>query len=158
MIYGVGSLKDFLESMAYASAIVGAVASAVVYVARCRKRAIESTRKEIVRSWTNEGDVCSEETTFVQLNLENHDGDIIGQLVSPSLSRSLEVHCEVRWWSTKLDIFELRGRQLIPVTSVRVRFTGNNNRLRWRRSGTCVFEILPLSTTLWSSPQIGVWI
>ncbi len=158
MIVGIDNTKDLLEATAYGSAILATIAGAVAYLVRSRKKAIEATRQLLVRSWTNEGDVNSEETVFVQLNLANREGDIVGQLESSRLVRPLDVSCKIGWWSSKLDLYKLRGRELIPVASIKVRITGNNNRLRWKPLRRKAVDFLPLATTLWPSTHTGVWL
>ena len=80
---GNWTLKDWLEATTYIIAVVGAVAGSIVFLVNARKTSIETTRKDIVRAWTNEGDILSKETAFIDLKLENSDGDIIGTLESP---------------------------------------------------------------------------
>jgi hypothetical protein len=158
MVLGIDNLKDLLEVCAYGTAIIASVAGAVLFLARKRNQSIETTRKNLARTWTNEGDILVEETHFVHLCLEDEDGDIIGRLESSGLERPLEVQCQVGWWSTKLNISELRGRSLVTVASIKLRITGNNNRLRWRQVTTTPCPDLPFSTTLWPSRSTGVFI
>jgi hypothetical protein len=48
-----------LEAIAYAVAIVGGIAGAVMRFQNVRKESIEITRKVIVCAWTNEGNIAS---------------------------------------------------------------------------------------------------
>lgn len=142
-------LKDWLEASAYAVAIVGAIAGALIFTLNSRKASIENTRKEIARTWTNEGDISSNEAKFVTLTLQDHDGDLIGSLESPQLDHPLEVHAVVGWRSTDLVISDLREKGPVHVTTVKVRIMGNNNRLQWRLAESTHPEALPTATTLW---------
>lgn len=148
------TLKDWLESAAYAVAVLAAVAGAIIFLANNRRAAIEATRKELARAWTNEGDVTSQETAFIDLQLENHDGDIIGTLHSPRREHPLEVHADIGWRSTELTISELRGRSLSYVATVQVQVAGNQNRLQWRVTSVGAPSYLPASTELWPN-QLG---
>ncbi len=142
------TLKDWLESAAYAVAILGAVVSGIIFLANSRREAIESTSKEIIRSWTNEGDISSRESLFVDLQLENHDGDIIGTLQSSKTNHLLDVHANVGWRSTELTVIKISGRSVNRVATAYIKLTGNNNRLQWQISGDAP-DYLPRSTELW---------
>lgn len=61
---------SFLKGLSYVVAIVGGLAAATIYGLKVRNESIEMTRTEIVRAWTNEGDVTSTETLFITLELE----------------------------------------------------------------------------------------
>lgn len=145
-------LKDWLEAGAYAVAILGALAGALVFLGNARSNAIDKNRSTLVRAWTNEGDVLSKETKFIDLVLEDHDGDVIGTIASPRLEEPLDVHADVDWFSTKLTTTQLRGRTIAPVATVHVKFTGNDNRLSWQAIDFQVPEHLPRATTLWPHP------
>jgi hypothetical protein len=145
-------LKDWLEAGAYAVAILGALAGALLFLGNARSNAIDKNRSTLVRAWTNEGDVLSKETRFIDLVLEDHDGDVIGTIASPRLDQPLDVHADVGWFSTKLTITQLRGRVIAPVATVQVKITGNDNRLSWQAIDFQVPEYLPRATTLWPHP------
>lgn len=148
-------IKDLLETLAYAVAIIGGIAGAFIYFQSIRKEAIETTRKEIVRAWTNEGDISSTETRFITLELENTDGNIIGSLSTNAQDNPLEVHADIGWFSTTLKISELRGRNVVPIATVKTTLEGNNNRLEWKLIGNDGLHLLPKQTVLWPSP-VGV--
>jgi len=148
-------VREWLEGLAYLVAILGGIAAAFLYFQGARKEAISVARKEIARAWTNEGDITSTETRFITLELEDKSGDLIGSLSTNAYDRPLEVHADVGWFSTRLDISELRGRNVVSIATAKVTLTGNNNRLEWRlteRQGT---EVLPKKTVLWPS-EVGV--
>lgn len=149
------SFKDWLEALAYTVAIVGGIAGSFIYLNNARKESIATIRKEIARPWTNEGDIASTEVIFITVDLKNVDGDIVGSLSTTAYDRSLEVHAEIGWFTTILEISELRGRSVSPIAKVKVKLTGNNNRLDWERIGNQKVEILPKHTTLWPS-AVGV--
>lgn len=149
------SIKDWLEALAYIVAIIGGIAAAVVYFQKIRQESIITTRKEIVRAWTNEGDINAKEFRFITLELDNLDGDIIGSLSTNANNRILEVHANVGWFSTILHISELQGRNVIPIAKVKIKLTGNNNQLEWSLIGNRGENLLPKETVLWPS-VIGV--
>jgi hypothetical protein len=148
-------LKDWLESLAYFVAIVGGLAGTLVYFYGVRNDAISQTRKEIARAWTNEGDITSKETRFITLELENRDGDLIGSLSTNAIDQPLEVHADVGWFSTRIHISLLQGRNVISVATVSATLTGNNNRLAWKLFGDQGADVLPRETVLWPS-NVGV--
>ena len=142
-------LKDWLEAVAYAVAILGAIAGAALFLSNWRSNAIQENRAALARAWTNEGDVTSSETKFVDLVLESHEGDLIGTLSSPRLNQPLDVSAEVGLFSTTLTLTELRGRAPVKVATVSVKVKGNNNRLLWRLTPFKSPDYLPRSTELW---------
>jgi hypothetical protein len=145
------SMKDWLESLAYVVAIVGGLSATFVYFYGVRNEAISETRKAIARAWTNEGDITSEEARFITFELENNDGDLIGSLSTNASDTPLEVHANVGWFSTRIHISLLQGRDVIPIAAVNLTLTGNNNRLEWKLSGDQGADVLPRETVLWPS-------
>ena len=141
--------KDWLEAGAWIVAILGGLAGAVIYLTKAHAASIEENRKILTREWTNEGDVTAKNTRYVSVRLENHDGDLIGTLESPSLQQPLEVHADVGWRSTTLRISQLRGNSVESVATVQVRITGNNNRLSWAVTSLSRPPYLPPRTVLW---------
>ncbi len=146
------TLKDWIEAVAYTVAILGAIAGAIIFLANARNESIKTSRSDIVRNWTNEGDILSKETAFIDLDLENSDGDIIGTLKSPRLDQPLDVHVDVGWGSNKLVISQLRGRSVVQIATAKIQVTGNHNRLQWHISSSDAPEFLPRSTELWPNP------
>ncbi len=142
-------LKDWLESSAYAVGILGALAGALVFLSNTRSSAIDKNRSTLVRKWTNEGDVLSKEAKYIDLTLEDQDGDVVGTIVSPRLGEPLDVHADIGWFSSKLTITQFRGRTIAPVATVQVKIIDNDNRLSWQVVGLRVPEYLPRATTLW---------
>ncbi len=145
-------LKDWLEAGAYAVAILGAIAGAIVFLSSSRSNAIDANRAALARAWTNEGNVLFNETKFVDLILESHDGDLIGRLNSPRLDQPLDVSADVGWFSSTLTFTELRGRAIVPIATVNVKIVGNNNRLSWQATTFKLPDYLPRSTELWPHP------
>ncbi|GAB3091370.1 hypothetical protein [Lysobacter terrae] len=152
MTLGIDNGKDLLEALTFLVAILGGLAGAVLFLVKHRKAAIAQARTELVRAWTNEGDVSSKDRAFIDLRLSNMDGDIIGTIQASE--QQLEVHTNVGWRATTLTISEYRGRSgLFHIATARVRVTGNSNRLEWRLVGIKYPDFLPVSTTLWSDPR-----
>jgi predicted RNase H-related nuclease YkuK (DUF458 family) len=141
--------KDWLASIVSVVTIVGAIAGAFIFLDKTRDEAIENNRKNIARTWTNEGDISSQETRFIDLMLENYDGDIIGTLTSPSLAYPLDVHIDIGWFSSELTIIKLNDRTVSTVATVNLKITGNNNRLEWNANSSSLPEYLPITSKLW---------
>lgn len=145
-------LKDWLEAGSYVVVILGALAGAYIFLANLRAGAIEANRIAITRAWTNEGDVTSQETKFIDLVLENHDGDIIGTLTSPRINHPLDVHVNVGWFSSDLIIVQLHNRTVNTMAKVNLKVSGNNNRIEWDAPLDFLPEFLPRKTVLWPRP------
>lgn len=142
-------LKDRLEAGAYAAVILAVLAASVIFVSNARSTAIAGNRSAIARAWTNEGDALSNETRFIDLTLEDRDGDIIGTLSSPPLEAPLDVRVAVGWFSSQLTVTQVRGRSIAPIATAEVKITGNHNRLSWRVTSGEDLAYLPRETTLW---------
>ncbi len=141
----------WLEALAYLVAVLGGMFGAYLFLYRLRKQHIASAFRTIARAWANEGDISGTDTFFVTLELSDWDGDLVGSLLSNAHDRVLEAHAYVGWFSTKLEISELLGRDLLPVGTVSLKLTGNNNRLRWRCKKQSDANVLPKATVLWPS-------
>jgi hypothetical protein len=146
------TLKDWLESVAYTAAVLGAVAGGIIFLSNSRKESIETARHDLARNWTNEGDILSKQTAFIDIDLQNNEGDIIGTLKSPHLGKPLDVHVDVGWASSNLVISELRGRSIIQIATVKIKVVGNHNRLDWRVSSSGAPDYLPRHSELWPNP------
>jgi hypothetical protein len=146
------TLKDWLQAGANLVIIVGGITGGAWFVNNARTETIAANRQAIVRAWTNEGDILSTETRFVALNLQDYDGDIIGSLSGPGFDDTLDVQADIGWFSSTLTLTQLRGRSVVPVASVRVKLTGNDNRLSWQVMGGQAPAYLPSATTLWPNP------
>lgn len=147
-------LKDWLEAAAYTVAILGAIAGTVIFLLNSRSNAIEANRTVLTRAWTNEGDMLATDTKFVDLLLENHDGDITGTLRSPQLDQPLDVSVDVGWFYSTLSITQLHGRTIAPIATVKLKIAGNDNRLLWQSETLQLPDYLPKSTSLWPHPTV----
>lgn len=145
--------KDWLEAATYAIGILVALLGAIFWLSKVRSESIATMRQHIQRTWTNEGDVTSQEFRFIDLSLAESDGDLVGTLSSSSLDRTLEVHIDIGWRSSLLKISELSGRHMISVAEARVSLTGNNNRLEWKIVSRKPPAFLPERATLWPMPS-----
>lgn len=144
-------LAQWLEALAYVVAIVGGIAGAVVFTASARRESMDVLRRGLARAWTNEGDITSNESVVVTLDLTLHDGDLLGSLSTSGEERLLEAHVDVFWGKARLQVSRLMGRSLEPVGTVRLRLLGNRNRLEWRLVGKSDRNVLPVRTVLWPS-------
>lgn len=145
--------KDWLEAATYVLAIVGALSGAIFWLSSERAQSIMNTREKIQRTWTNEGDVNSQELRFMELFLYVSDGDLVGTLRSPTFARELEVQADIGWRSSLLKIGELRGPNVVKVAEAKVYLTGNKNRLDWKLVGRNPHHVVPKRATLWPVPS-----
>jgi hypothetical protein len=146
------NLKEWLEALAYLMAVVVPLVTAIVYLLRKRHESIKTLRLDLARSWTNEGDINSEERIFVDLDLCILDGDLVGSLTCTAEEHPLEAHVEVGWGRATLSVSRLIGKSLESLGQVRLKLKGNRNRLHWKLAGKQWSELLPIETTLWPRP------
>ena len=99
-----GNLMLWLEGLAYLTAIVGGCAAALHFIIKHRSESIASLKSALVRTWTNEGDITSDEEQFVTLEVEDHDGDLIGSVSFTSEPGTFDAHIEVGWGKALLQI------------------------------------------------------
>ncbi len=149
------NISQWIETFAYIVAIIGGIAGGIIYLHSTRSSSIESTSQAIVRTWTNEGDISSTESVFFTLELENMDGDLVGSIFTNTQANPLEAHATVGWFSTELQISELRGHNVVPVGIAKLKLIGNQNRLEWNLNGNKVCNLLPKKTLLWPTP-VGI--
>lgn len=147
-------LKDWLEAAAYTVTILGAIAGAAIFLVSARADAIEANRTVLTRAWTNEGDITAKDTKFVDLQLVNHDGDIIGTLSSPTLDQPLDVSVDVGWLYSTLSITQLQGQTIATIATAKLKIAGNHNRLLWQSETLRLPDYLPRSTSLWPNPSM----
>ena len=119
------------------------------FIIKHRRESIASLKSALIRTWTNEGDVTSEEEQFVTLEVEDHDGDLIGTVNFSSETRPFDAQIEVGWGKALLHITGLVRRTVYPVATVRLKLTGNRNRLAWKLESKQVELLIPARTLLW---------
>ena len=142
-------LKDWLEAITYIATILAAIAGSTLFLINMRSNAIEANHAVLARAWTNEGDMLSTHIKFVDLLLENSDGDIIGTINSPHLDQPLDASVDVGWFSSTLSIKQLQGRSITTVATIKLKISGNENRLSWQSETVQLPDYLPRSTLLW---------
>lgn len=112
---------------------------------------MKGLRENIVRAWTNEGDISSNERKFVTLDLALKDGDVYGTLSLNTEERLLGAHVGIGWGRATLQVSRFRSRGLQPIATVRLRLSGNRNRLKWKVVKEEEKGVLPAKTLLWPS-------
>lgn len=141
--------KELLELITYAIGIVGSVIAGVMFLWRAYRGRIETQRKSITRSWTNEGVAFgNSDEALVTLHLTDHHGDIIGQLEAPSLDRPLEAHLTPGWPKATLTLSFLNRTGVQGIATAKLKIVGNNNRIAWKLVKGGIPE-LPKITILW---------
>jgi hypothetical protein len=146
------SMKEWVEAASYTVVLLGAFAGAMLILSNHRREAIDQARNALVRTWTNEGDISSRETHFMDLRLTDADGDIIGTLSSPQLDWPLDVNVDVGWRSSIVHVREMRNAAVVEVAVAHVVIDGNQNRLKWEVTSADAPDFIPRSTVLWPSP------
>lgn len=128
----------------------GFILTGIPFCFRWYNDTLKRKRKILFKTWTNEGDFFREEEIFIEMSLEERHGDILGALKSPQITKELEVSInKVGFFSTYLEIFDLRGRKLIPVAKVKVKIIGNKNNLSWKTLKDYNVYPIPKNTKLW---------
>ena len=148
------TLMQVLEAAAYLAAILGGLSAAIHFIVKQRRESIANLRKVLKNTWTNEGDISSTETQFITIEIENYQGDLIGSIHLSSEERPLDCNIEVKWFYAVLNISRLLGRSSCPVATVKLKLTGNENRLSWQLKNKSDQEHqleLPNKTILWLS-------
>lgn len=145
---------QYLEAAAYSSAILGGLSAAIHFLFKHRKESIANFREVLKNTWTNEGDISSTEPVTITIEIDNNQGDLIGNLHLSSEEKPLECNIEVNWFYAKLEISRLIGRSVHPVATAKLKLTGNENRLLWQLKNKSPQEHqleLPDRTVLWLS-------
>jgi hypothetical protein len=145
------SLTTNLQIATYTVGIATAIVAVVRFLLKARRESIDSLRRDLARPWTNEGDISSEETAFVNLDICLKDGELFGTLASPREERLLSAHVDVHWGFAVLRISRLMGRSQLLVSKVRLRLKGNRNRVHWKSILDRSEGLLPQRTVLWPS-------
>lgn len=146
------TLLELLQASDSSIAIAGGFVGVIYFVWRWRKNSIDSLRKDLGLVWTNEGDIQSSETNFIDLSLTLEHGDLYGSLSSPQSDDIFDVHVTPGWFSAHASITLLRGRSSLPVADVKLMLKGNRNRLRWVLRTKDAPPFLPRESVLWPSP------
>jgi hypothetical protein len=144
-----GNLMQWLEGLAYLTAILGGCAAALHFLIKHRRGSIASLKSALIRTWTNEGDITSDEEQYVTLEVEDDNGDLIASVSFSSEPSTFDAHIEVGWGKALLQIKGLVRRTVYPVATVRLTLTGNNNRLAWKLESKQVQMTIPERTLLW---------
>lgn len=116
-----------------------------------RTEKTDALRKDLARTWTNEGSVNSPDTVLITLDLKMVDGDVLGGLQTSARQRLLGMNLEAHLTSATLRVSE----SLRTVAVVRLRLTGNRNRIKWKVLSGNSENWLPKKTLLWPS-SVGV--
>lgn len=148
-------LMSWLEACAYLTAVIGGCATGIHLILKSRREAIALLTTLLARTWTNEGDVTGSEEQYINLEVENLDGDLIATLHVSSLPEPLDAHIDVSWHRARLQIKKVFKRRLYPIATVQLRMTGNNNRLKWELIATQGNVALPSRTVLWPGVPIS---
>ena len=145
---------QFLEAAAYLAAILGGLSAAIHFMLKQRRESIANQRKVLTNTWTNEGDISSTETQFITLEIVNNQGDLIGSINLSSEERPLDCNIEVKQFYAILNITRLIRQSSYLVATVKLKLTGNENRLSWELKGKSDQKHqlkLPKKTILWLS-------
>jgi hypothetical protein len=145
------SLKDWLEISALTSATLTAIAGGVLFVTRARRENIAALHRDLIRKWTNEGCVDCDEQCWVEMELNESEGFIIGLVTTSRHEKPLSANAKLHWGHAILSITEWRRNYAHPIGEVRVTFGETRHRLMWKLVGDKGCEDLPHKTELWPS-------
>lgn len=146
------TLLELLQASDSFITIVGGLVGVTFFVWRWRRNSADSLRKDLGLVWTNEGDIHSPETNFINLSLKLEHGDLYGFLSSPQTDDIFDVHVTPGWFSARASITLLRDRSSLPIAEVKLTLKGNRNRLRWVLKTKDAPPFLPRESELWPSP------
>jgi len=143
------TLLEWLGAIATLIVIIGGVAAAALFFVRHRAASMAHQRRVLVGEWTNEGAVDAVEDAYVTLKLEDHLGDIVGELETPESATRLELHVFVGWMRSTLWISRFTGRGAEEMATVRLTIKENDNRLLWKLKSSSGAIRFPRRTLLW---------
>ena len=129
--------------------------SAAVHALSFKAEKLASLRTVLSRAWTNEGSINSKDAVLITLDLKMQDGDVLGSLQTTAHERMLDAHLEAHLFSATLRVSEFRHTSSKMVAVVRLRLTGNRNRIKWRVISGNSEHWVPDKTLLWPS-DVGV--
>lgn len=144
-------MKENLEIISLAIGILASVLTGLWFIWNKRKSSIHENYNTLARTWSNEGCVGSTESMFINLNLRLSNGELFGSVSSPEIERDYDVYVTVGWFSSLLTIGESFGRGTFVKATVKVKITGNRNRLEWTPIKVPPQYKLPTKTILWPS-------
>lgn len=144
--------QELLQISDSSIAITAGLLSLIYFVWSWRKNSIELLRKDLSLVWTNEGDIQSSESSYIDLALKLEYGNLFGSLSSPQTDEIFDVHVTPGWFSANASITLMCGRASIPIANVKLKLRGNRNRLRWILCTKDAPSFLPRESELWPSP------
>lgn len=143
-------MKDQLQILLFIVSILTPLIGGLWFLWRQRKAAIQKNYQTLAREWMNEGDISSKESKYITLKLTLKNGDLYGTIESPLLKRDYEVHVSTGWFTSKLEVTELLGRNIVFKATAKIKITGNRNRIRWRATKIKDTDVIPTKTILWA--------
>ena len=144
-------MNETIEIIALIIGITTPVIGGLWFLWKTRKSSIQNNYQTLAQSWTNEGSINGTESMYISLNLTLNNGEIYGSITSPQLERDYDVNVKPGWFSSTLTIGESFGRGVALKAIVKVKITGNRNRLRWQPIEVPPTYTLPKRTELWPS-------
>ena len=96
--------KEWLEVFVLTATLIAILCTGLRFVWHQRQASIEKNYQALARKWTNEGEMNSSETIFIDLDLTLENGDLFGLVNSPQFERPYEAHVDPRWFSSTLTI------------------------------------------------------
>ena len=148
------TLLPNLQLASYAIGIMAALLAGLRYLWRKRLESIESLRKDLIHAWTSVGAIDDPETRVVHLEIDSHEGDLIGFITGPfweeryGLSR-YGVNVDVGWGYAVIHLSSVYGRCLDRHGKIVVRMKGNRNRLQCWAIGSDNSHLFPKRMLLW---------
>jgi hypothetical protein len=118
-------------------------------IIRTQRSRRESLKNDLVGSWTNEGDIHSTETNFVDLELTLDDGVLSGTLTASGYESTLDAHVEVGWRSARLRLSHFKGKTAFPFAEVELQLRRNPRNIHWKVLSGDGGVWLPHKTVLW---------
>ena len=144
-------MKENLEIIALIIGIATPFAAGLWFLWKKRQSTIQENYNTLAQKWTNEGCINGNESMYILLDLALESGELYGSISSPQLERDYNVNVTPGWFSSTLTIGESFGRGVAIQAIVKVKITGNRNRLKWQPITIPSTYTLPPSTVLWPS-------
>lgn len=151
-------LKDILEALAYLVGILATLAGGGHFLIQWLKARREQIRKDLNRSWSNEGLHNPTPAYWHDLDLAEHSGELAGGLTSNKHHKPLNAIVRFGILRTRVDLIETVGMKGYTVAVLDIRLSKNRHQLSWRLlTPEAASYILPEATLLASEERIDVW-
>lgn len=146
-----GEERALLESIAAVIAIITAIVTGGIATWKWRHNRIESNRRALVGSWSNEGVVIGPQPQPLQLEIYQSHGEMVGQAYpwsNPNVHNRVDMNISPGVFSSKVRLSQVHGRTVTELGTARIKVTSYPRRIYWCINGRNQTS-LPPKEELW---------